>query len=322
MRHVLAVRLWTLAGIGALAAHASAQTTLFSNSGNTQTTGLATGAVSDSGVNAPAGFEWSELQQDSIFSANALGGASATAWGTDGAQRLTDDFTVQGAFGWTLHTLVVFAYQPGAAGDVSPFSGINVKIWRGRPGDLGSTVIWGDAATNRLSSTEPTNLFRVFSTTMTPLPPAPDTGKRIWRIAASLGGLNLPPGDYWVDWQLTDVTGSGEAFAPTVIVPGARGRAGANAMQLRQFDGLWAPINDSGKPSSAADVTQELAFQLLGDGISCPADFDGDGFLTGVDFDEFIIAFEAGEMTSDFDRDGFVTGSDFDAYVVAFEQGC
>ena len=119
-----------------------------------------------------------------------------------------------------------------------------------------------------------------------------------------------------------DVGGSAEAFAPTVTFLGSRGREGANAMQLRQFDGAWAAIADGGKPARVADVPQELAFQLLGDGITCPADFDGDGFLTGLDFDGFIMAFEAGEPTADFDRDGFVTGADFDSYVIAFEQGC
>jgi hypothetical protein len=54
----------------------------------------------------------------------------------------------------------------------------------------------------------------------------------------------------------------------------------------------------------------------------CPADFDGDGFVTGIDFDLYVAAFEAGEMSADFDGDGFVTGIDFDLYVGAFEAGC
>ena len=57
-------------------------------------------------------------------------------------------------------------------------------------------------------------------------------------------------------------------------------------------------------------------------GNSCPADFDGDGFVTGLDFDAFVGVFEAGDDSADFDGDGFVTGLDFDAYVQAFEEGC
>ena len=59
----------------------------------------------------------------------------------------------------------------------------------------------------------------------------------------------------------------------------------------------------------------EITFQ-------CLVDFDGDGFVTGLDFDLFVQAFEAGEATSDFDGDGFITGVDFDLFVQAFEYGC
>ena len=54
----------------------------------------------------------------------------------------------------------------------------------------------------------------------------------------------------------------------------------------------------------------------------CASDFDCDGFVTGVDYDFYVQAFEAGDMRSDFDGDSFLTGIDFDLYVVAFETGC
>ena len=52
------------------------------------------------------------------------------------------------------------------------------------------------------------------------------------------------------------------------------------------------------------------------------SDFDGDGFVTGLDFDLYVQAFEAGAASADFDGDGFVTGLDFDQYVLAYEAGC
>jgi len=55
---------------------------------------------------------------------------------------------------------------------------------------------------------------------------------------------------------------------------------------------------------------------------ACPSDFNGDGFVTGEDFDAYVAAFEAGNISADFNGDGFVTGEDFDAYNVAFEAGC
>ncbi len=54
----------------------------------------------------------------------------------------------------------------------------------------------------------------------------------------------------------------------------------------------------------------------------CPADLDGDGFVTGDDFTLFVTWFEAGDLRADFDGDGFLTGDDFTAYVIAFEAGC
>ena len=57
-------------------------------------------------------------------------------------------------------------------------------------------------------------------------------------------------------------------------------------------------------------------------GCGCPADFDGDGFVTGDDFDGFAGAFQSGSTAADFNGDGFVTGDDFDAFVLAFEAGC
>ena len=45
--------------------------------------------------------------------------------------------------------------------------------------------------------------------------------------------------------------------------------------------------------------------------IGCPADFDGDGFTTGADFDLYVQAFESGDAAADFDGNGFLTGIDF-----------
>jgi len=58
------------------------------------------------------------------------------------------------------------------------------------------------------------------------------------------------------------------------------------------------------------------------DGPHCAADFDEDGFVTGDDFDAYVLAFEAGLLSADFDSDGFVTGDDFDGYVTRYELGC
>ena len=54
----------------------------------------------------------------------------------------------------------------------------------------------------------------------------------------------------------------------------------------------------------------------------CTADTTEDGFVSGDDFDQFIVAFELGDQSADYNGDTFVTGDDFDQFVIAFEAGC
>ena len=65
-----------------------------------------------------------------------------------------------------------------------------------------------------------------------------------------------------------------------------------------------------------------------GDGVGdacdtgCPADFNGDGFVSGDDYDGYVAMFTQGWVCADMNFDGFVNGDDFDIFVAAFERGC
>lgn len=54
----------------------------------------------------------------------------------------------------------------------------------------------------------------------------------------------------------------------------------------------------------------------------CPADLNCDEFLDFFDYNEFVEAFELGDLKADFDRDGFLDYFDFDLFSQAFEAGC
>ncbi len=54
----------------------------------------------------------------------------------------------------------------------------------------------------------------------------------------------------------------------------------------------------------------------------CLADFNVDGFVNGIDFDEYVALFEAGRPGADVDGDTFVSGIDFDLYMDHFIAGC
>lgn len=71
----------------------------------------------------------------------------------------------------------------------------------------------------------------------------------------------------------------------------------------------------NGPDSSALDNVRMIA-------VSCPADFDGSGFVDTDDYDAFIHAFEDGTDDADFDQSGFVDTDDFTSFVLAFEAGC
>lgn len=55
---------------------------------------------------------------------------------------------------------------------------------------------------------------------------------------------------------------------------------------------------------------------------TCPADFNGDGFLDFFDYDAFVTAYEGGDTAADFNADGFLDFFDYDAFVAAYETGC
>ena len=55
---------------------------------------------------------------------------------------------------------------------------------------------------------------------------------------------------------------------------------------------------------------------------SCPADFNGDGFVNGDDYDSFAELFDIADPGADFNGDGFVNGDDYDAFASAFDGGC
>jgi hypothetical protein len=77
-------------------------------------------------------------------------------------------------------------------------------------------------------------------------------------------------------------------------------------------------------------IARDLRFQNSADdagfnitpGTFCRADYNGDGFVDGIDYDLFNNDFEAGNIAADYNRDGFVDGIDYDQFNNDFEAGC
>ena len=77
---------------------------------------------------------------------------------------------------------------------------------------------------------------------------------------------------------------------------------------------------DLGGGSTVEAAVDDVKLEVFGCDRN-PADFDGNGFVDFDDFNLFVQAFEAGDLSADFDNSGFVDFDDFNLYVVAFENG-
>lgn len=321
------IRTMSILVLAGAASLASAQSVLFNNAGSTgEDPGLATGTTAANGTPAPFGASWSELQADSTVQshANAVAGFASHFTGGGDLYRFADDFTISDPTGWVLESVSLYAYQTNALGGASPFTAINVRIWSGRPGDAGSTIVFGDSVTNRLLGSTSSQIYRIFRTTAQPSPQSADTKRLIWKTDASLAGAILGPGTYWIDWQYTGAAPGAEAFSPALTFAGMRTRGGANARQFRtEQAGAWADVVDMGKPALALDLAQDFPFILRGM-VRCPGDFNNSGGTPDdSDVAAFFDAWNAGDPSADVNNSGGVPDdADVFTFFVYWAEGC
>jgi hypothetical protein len=212
--------------------------------------------VAENGTVAQPGFFWSEVQHNT--GNTAVSNTNAGFPAIQGVTRLADNFTLTQPC--TITSVAFYGYLTNAAATVSPFTGYTLQIWNGRPGDAGSSVVFGDTTTNRLASSVDTTYFRIFNSVAPPT--APGTTRKIWRNTLTVG-TTLQPGTYWLDWAST-VTGGANHFHPTKTIAGSRGAAGDNARQLNLSTGQWIDIVDGGIPVTPPDVPQDFPFDVNG----------------------------------------------------------
>lgn len=239
-----------------------AQSLLYSNGG------LNPQATSSSGVAAPAGFFWSEVQAETgnTTESNTTAGVSVN----QGSFRLADDFVVPAGQTWVLEAVEFHAYQTGASAAATPFTGYTLQVWNGRPGDAGATVVFGDTTTNRFATSTNSTFFRIFNSSVPPPGTAPGTTRTIWRNRVTIDPpLSLTEGTYWLDWAST-VSNAGAHFQPAITIQGVRGLQGWNARQFSVTSTTWTDVIDAGNPATAPDFPQDFPFDLYGSGAMLP----------------------------------------------------
>ncbi|MFO0833994.1 MAG: hypothetical protein U0638_03415 [Phycisphaerales bacterium] len=97
---------------------------------------------------------------------------------------------------------------------------------------------------------------------------------------------------------------------------------GAKIVYDADNDGDFSdPTSSSGDPLSHDEAYNVLLY--IGNiDKRCEADFNGDGFVNGDDYDAFASAFDIGDGAADVNHDGFVNGDDYDYFASFFDAGC
>ncbi len=175
--------------------------------------------------------------------------------------RIADDFTVPAGESWDLDRVVLYAYQTGST-TASTFTAGNLQIWDGSPDLPASTVVFGDTTTDRLTSSDWSNIYRVLDTTIA------GSTRPIMANVCDVG-TTLAAGTYWIDFQLAGSLASGP-WAPPISILGQTNTG--NALQQTVSTGVWAAVVDGAFP-------QGMPFEF----VSCRAAADW-GDAQGVGF--------------------------------------
>ena len=126
--------------------------------------------------------------------------------------RVADDFTVPCGEFWVISSIKVFGYQTGSTVPTSTLTQANYRIWSGQPGSPGAAILQDFSTANQLQSSTFTNCYRVNAVGST------DSTRPIYDVVMNGNNIQLPPGTYWVDYQLAGSLASGPWAPPISIV--------------------------------------------------------------------------------------------------------
>ncbi|TVQ81603.1 MAG: T9SS C-terminal target domain-containing protein [Flavobacteriales bacterium] len=186
----------------------------------------------------------------SLVQTNTLGSA-LLGFLNSGGSRMSDEFEMSNSF--SIDSIAFYIYITN--GDtISTVSSYSLQIWDGKPSDSTSTVVWGNTTTNVLSSTSFFNAYRMTegSTLL---------NRPIMRSFVDVGGLQLNPGTYWLDWTCSLIQGS--AFAVPITIAGQD--TTGNSIRFFPNNNTWSEALDPG-----TNAPQGMPFQIYGTQSSSP----------------------------------------------------
>ena len=153
-------------------------------------------------------------------------GAQQTA-----GNSVADDFIVPPGGGWDPTKFTFYTYQTGGGSGASTITGLYFRIYNGDP-TAGGTIIWGDLTTNRMTATSWSNIYRTLAV-------GGATDRAIMKVEATVTGLHLPAGTYWIEYQFTGTLASGP-WAPPITITGTN--VTGNGKQ--NIAGTWGNLMD------------------------------------------------------------------------------
>lgn len=263
-----------------------AQANVFSNqSADTRLPALNPTTITDSGVPAPLGGYWSELENDlgNTSESNGVPGVNILPQSATPFEyfRLADDFIVSGGR-MVITGVRCYAYNSGVLSSISPFLDGSCKIVR--PAPQNTPTIFGTSVSFSQTYAIPVaanggdivtgDVYRCFNSQY----PDPGTAPSLWRHIQQLNftfgePVVLSPNNYWIDFGVSQGFGL-SGFAPCTTHDESRTPPGASNAFYKQFDGFgtgWVELEDTGSPpSSAPDLRQELPFVLVGHVVRDP----------------------------------------------------
>jgi len=235
--------------------------------------------------------------------------------------RLADNFSVPTP-GWMVGSVVVFAYQTLAPLTPVPMSSVNFRVWSGLPGQPGSTIVYGDALTNRFTTGSLAQVYRVARTGF-----GCGTVRPVFTLQCTIAPpLSLAPGVYWLDFQTQGDPFFDGPFVPPVTITGMAGKPGADALQYDPNAGTWGPVTDA-----LSGAAQDVPFRLYGSSgplPMCYANCDGSTappILNVADFSCFLNRFTAGDSYANCDdstNPPVLNVQDFACFLNTFAAGC
>lgn len=146
--------------------------------------------------------------------------------------RVADDFVIPNC-NWRIDSIVFFSYQTGSS-TTSTMTGVNFRIWDSIPDAVGSSVVFGDTTTNRMTRTAWSGAYRVTETTLT------NSTRPIMRNVCALSNVVLSNGTFWIDWASTGSLASGPwapARTPANVAVTGNGRQRIGSTWNAALDG-------------------------------------------------------------------------------------